>query len=188
MSLLAKIILRSDRKKEAIPMFRSAVVINGKTVGPLHPDFAISVKNLADAQASLGDNPSAAKNYRRYLSITEKIWGKNHLRYASGLTALARLIHNFAISRGELKRLQNAEDLYKLAIDIHSRARGSDPIGLAADHQNLADIYRRTHRFSDAVLHLEKAQQIFEKELGAEHDATIKSRKRLQRARSKLSK
>ena len=63
---------------KAEPLFRRALVIREKAVGPEHPDTAQSLNNLAALLRDKGDYAGAEPLYRRALAIAERTLGSEH--------------------------------------------------------------------------------------------------------------
>jgi len=62
----------------AEPLYRRALAIAEKTLGPNHPNTATALDNLAGLLESGGDVAGAEPLYRRALSIAEKALGPDH--------------------------------------------------------------------------------------------------------------
>jgi tetratricopeptide (TPR) repeat protein len=103
----------------AEPLFRSALEIAEKTLGPDHPDTAGSLNNLAALLESKGDYFGAEPLYRRALSIAEKTLGPNHPNTATALENLAGLLESEGDDAG-------AEPLYRRALFTAEKALGPD--------------------------------------------------------------
>jgi hypothetical protein len=63
---------------QAEPLFRRALAIREKVLGPDHPDTAQSINNLALVLYAKGDYAGAEPLLRRALAIREKALGPNH--------------------------------------------------------------------------------------------------------------
>ena len=63
---------------EAEPMYRRALAITEKALGPDHPTVAIRLNNLAELLQAKGDYAGAEPMYRRALTMTEKALGPDH--------------------------------------------------------------------------------------------------------------
>ena len=61
-------------------MYRRALAIQEKALGPDHPDIATSLTGLAIVLESKGDYAEALQFYRRALAIAEKVSGREHPR------------------------------------------------------------------------------------------------------------
>jgi tetratricopeptide (TPR) repeat protein len=92
----------------AEPLFRSALAIAEKTLGPNHPDTAGSLNNLAGLLESKGDYAGAEPLYRRALAIAEKTLGPNHPNTATALDNLAGLLESEGDDAGAALYRQSA--------------------------------------------------------------------------------
>jgi len=66
------------RYAEAEPLYRRALAIREKVLGPEHPDAAMSLNNLAGLYRIQGQYAQAESLYTRALAIAEKTWGLDH--------------------------------------------------------------------------------------------------------------
>jgi tetratricopeptide (TPR) repeat protein len=103
----------------AEPLFRSALAIAEKALGPDNPDTAGSLNNLAGLLESKGDYAGAEPLYRRALAIAEKTLGPNHPNTAMSLENLADLLEAEGDDAG-------AEPLYRRALSTAEKALGPD--------------------------------------------------------------
>jgi tetratricopeptide (TPR) repeat protein len=103
----------------AEPMFRSALEIAEKDLGPEHPDTAGSLNNLAALLESKEDYAGAEPLYRRALAIAEKTLGPGDPRTAMALENLAGLL----ASKGDY---DESEALFRRALTTAGRALGPD--------------------------------------------------------------
>ncbi|MGH9656926.1 MAG: tetratricopeptide repeat protein, partial [Bryobacteraceae bacterium] len=69
----------------AEPLYRRALAIRQKALGPDHPDTATSLNNLAELLRSKGEYAGAEPLFRRALAITEKALGPDHPDTATSL-------------------------------------------------------------------------------------------------------
>jgi tetratricopeptide (TPR) repeat protein len=103
----------------AEPLFRSALAIAEKTLGPDHPDTAGSMNNLAGLLELQGDYAGAEPLYRRALAIAEKTLGPDHPNTAMALDNLAGLLESEGDDAG-------AGPLYRRALSTAEKALGPD--------------------------------------------------------------
>ena len=78
---------------DAEPLYKRALAVDEKALGPNHPDVARDLINVAamyDRQGKYGD---AERLYKRALAIDEKAFGLNHPEIATGLRTLALLYY-----------------------------------------------------------------------------------------------
>jgi tetratricopeptide (TPR) repeat protein len=100
-------------------LYRRALAIAEKALGPDHPDTAGSLNNLASLLESKGDYAAAEPLYRRALAIAEKALGPDHPHTATSLENLAGLLESKGDHTG-------AEPLYRRALAIAERTSGPD--------------------------------------------------------------
>jgi tetratricopeptide (TPR) repeat protein len=63
---------------EAEPLYKRALAIDEKVLGPDHPNVAIRLNNLAWLYQEQGRNAQAEPLYKRALAIDEKALGPQH--------------------------------------------------------------------------------------------------------------
>ena len=68
--------------ERAIQFYKEALLIDEKTIGKEHPDYAIRLNNLAIVYNSQGRYDEAIELYKQALLIDEKTIGKEHPDYA----------------------------------------------------------------------------------------------------------
>jgi tetratricopeptide (TPR) repeat protein len=120
----------------AEPLFRSALEIAEKTLGPDHPDTAGSLNNLAGLLESKGDYAAAEPLYRRALTIAERTLGPNHPNTATALDNLAGLLESKGDDAG-------AEPLYRRALSTAEKALGPDDPTTQEIRQNLDALLKK---------------------------------------------
>jgi tetratricopeptide (TPR) repeat protein len=123
------------RYSEAIPLAQRALTIREKALGADHPDVAVSLNNLAVADAK--------QSHKRALTIREKALGPNHPDVALSLNNLAGIDQ----AQG---RYAEAEPLYKRSLAIREKALSPDHPDVAQALNNLAELYRGLGRYADA--------------------------------------
>ena len=121
----------------AEPLFRSALEIAEKSLGPDNPDTAGSLNNLAGLLESKGDYAGAEPLYRRALAIAEKSLGPEHPNTATSLDNLAGLLE----SEGDYA---GAEPLYRRALAIAGRVLGPDDPTTKEIRDDLAALLKKT--------------------------------------------
>jgi tetratricopeptide (TPR) repeat protein len=103
---LAGLYYFQGRYGETEPLFKRALAIYEKALGPEHPQVAESLNNLAVLYYGQGRYGEAEPLYKRALAIYEKALGPEHPHVATSLNNLAGLYY-FQGRYGE------AEPLYK---------------------------------------------------------------------------
>ena len=89
------------------------LAISRKTLGPDHPNVALSLNNLAGLYKDQGKYPHAEPLFRRALAISEKTLGRDHPDVATTLENLAQLYR-------EVGHADKAKPLDKRAAAIRS--------------------------------------------------------------------
>ena len=102
---LAELYRRQGKYVEAEPLYKRALVIREKALGPNHPDVAQSLNNLALVYSKV--YTEAEPLLKRALVIREKALGSEHPDVAGSLYNLAELYENqgrYAEAIGPIRR------------------------------------------------------------------------------------
>ncbi len=89
---LALVLERKGNFQEAAQLLRESTEITLRTLGPNHPDYAISLHNLASDLIDLGDLDGAEAKLREALAATERSFGKTHPQMGYSLNNLAYVL------------------------------------------------------------------------------------------------
>ena len=103
----------------------------GGFLGEGHPDYALSLNNLAILYETRGEYAHAAELLRETLKINKKIFGENHPDYALGLRNLAD-VYKAQGQYGE------AEQLLRQSLEITKKVLGENHTDYALDLEYLA--------------------------------------------------
>jgi tetratricopeptide (TPR) repeat protein len=120
-------------------LFRQALAIAEKSLGPNHPDTAGSLNNLASLLESQGNFAGAEPLYRRALAICEKTLGPNHPHTAMSLDNLAGVLE----AKGDYA---SAEPLYRRALAIAEQALGPDDPTTRTIREDLDGLLQKSGR------------------------------------------
>ena len=112
---LAELYRVQGQYAEAEPLYRRALAIWEKALGPEHPDVAAGLNNLAELYRAQGQYAEAEPLFQRALAIWEKAHGPEHPDVAQSRNNLAALY-------GAQGRYAEAEPLYKRALAIWEKA------------------------------------------------------------------
>ena len=146
----------------AEPLYRRALAIREKALGPDHPNVALSLNNLAVLLWNKGDYAAAEPRHRRALAIREKGLGPGHPDVAASLDNLAVLLQN----KGDYAA---AEPLHRRALAIRKKALGPGHPDVAASLDNLAVLLQDKGDYAAAEPLYRGALAIREKALGPDH-------------------
>ncbi len=159
---LANVLHAAGRYADAEPLFRRALAVYEKALGPDHPDVAIACGNLANVLRAAGRYADAEPLLRRALAVYEKALGPDHPHVAAACGNLAWVLR-------DMGRYADAEPLCRRALAVYEKALGPDHPDVATACGNLANVLRDTGRYADAEPLFRRALAIDEKALGAEH-------------------
>ena len=146
----------------ADPLFRRALAIYEKTLGPDHRDVAAGLDNLASLLQDKGDYAAAEPLYRRALAIDEKTLGLYHPEVATDLNNLALLLK----IKGDYAA---AEPLFRRALAIGEKTLGPEHPHVATRLNNLAALLVNKGDYAAAEPLYRRALAIDEKTLGPDH-------------------
>ena len=146
----------------AEPLYRQALAIAERQLGPDRPELATVVNNLANLLYVKGDYAEAEPLCRRALMIDEKALGPDHPGVARDLNNLAALLQAKADYQG-------AEALYRRELAINEKALGPDHPYVATGLNNLALLLQVKGDYAEAEPLFRLALAIREKALGPDH-------------------
>ncbi len=124
-------------------LFKRALAIREKTLGPEHRKAATRLNDLAMLYDDQGRCADAEPLNKRALAILEMALGPDHPDVATSL-------NNLAVTYYKQGRYADAEPLHKRALAIREKALGPDHPDVAASLHNLATMYNDQGRYADA--------------------------------------
>jgi tetratricopeptide (TPR) repeat protein len=154
--------------RTAKPYYERALAIREKTLGPDHPDTAISLNNLGGLLQDMGDLAAARPYLERALDITEKALGPDHPDTVRSLNNLGGLLKTM----GDLAA---ARPYYERALAITEKALSPDHPTTASSLNNLGSLLYASRKSAEAVPYFERAYQIRLAALGDAHPDTAQS-------------
>jgi tetratricopeptide (TPR) repeat protein len=149
-------------------LLERAFAIHQQLLGPLHPDTAGSLNNLASVLQSRGWSDKAQPLYERALVIREEVLGPEHPNTASSVSNLANLLERQG-------KYSEAQPLHERALEIRERVLGPEHPDTAVSLNNLAGLLVDQRKYVDALPLHERALAIRERVLGPEHPNTATS-------------
>ena len=161
---LAELYKVQGRYAKAEPLFKRALGIREKALGPEHPAVATILNNMAELYRADGRYAEAEPLYKRSLAIWEKALGPEHSDVATGLNNLALLYQ----AQG---RYAEAEPLYNRSYRIKEKTLGPAHPHVANSLNNLANLYHDQGRHAEAEPLYQRSLGIREKALGPAHPA-----------------
>lgn len=148
--------------EEAESLFRRALVIAEKSLGPEHQIVATVYRNIAGTLRFAGRYGEAEPLFRQALAIAEKTLGAENSEAAAACGGLARVL-------SEMGNYHEAEQLYRRALAIAEKAFEPGHPGVATACAGLASLLRDTGRHGDAEPLFRRALAIRENKLRKEH-------------------
>ncbi len=109
------------RSADVEPLYKRAIAIDEKVLGPEHAGLATDLNNLAGLYHAQGKYAEAEALYQRSLTIREKTLGPEHPDVAKGLENYAALLRRTG-------RTDEANDLDARAKAIRAKHARDNPI------------------------------------------------------------
>lgn len=162
MNGLALLLKIKAQHAEAEPLYRRALSINEKALGPGHPAVARDLNNLAQLLKATNRLEEAEQLMHRALAIDEESFGPEHPEVATSLNNLAVLLQT-------TNRMQAAEPLMRRVVEIFEKTFGPDHPTVGTALNNLAQLLQATNRVEEAEPLMRRVLAIHEKAFGPEH-------------------
>jgi serine/threonine-protein kinase len=158
----AALLSAQRRYDEAEPLYRKALEIRRRTLGPDHIDVAFCLRRIGRIAANQGDWSRAERLHREELGIIERFYGPNHFSLGYTLRRLA----SCAVVQGQYRK---ADELYERALMVQETAYDSRHPSLAATLFNLARNKAIIGEIAAANRLLLRALSIYEEKYGENH-------------------
>ncbi len=154
----------------AEPLFRRSVEIDRKLLGSPHPELAISMGNLGmllRRKFRAGDTPAleeAEPLVRQAYEMQRQVLGSSH-------SLVGNAANDYALVLMDRGQDDQAETLYREAIEIHRRALGEHAM-VAVDLNNLASALAKRGSYAEAEALFRESLDINQRLLGKGHPDT----------------
>jgi CHAT domain-containing protein/Tfp pilus assembly protein PilF len=136
--------------------------IRKKVFGEDHPDYVLSLNNMAGLYSKKGDYSAAESIYKQVLAIRKRVSGEGHPLYVASINSLAALYANMGNYTAALS-------LYKQATVIVKRTLGVEHVDYALNLHYLSRLYVQMGNYVDAENPGKEALTIRKKILGENH-------------------
>lgn len=143
-------------------LYRHALEMKRRLVGPDHHELAVVSGNLAAVLAELGRVEEAEALYRHALDL-------QLLSHPRESPEVARALNNLAVLLRDAGKLAAAETLLRDSLEIRLHLLGSEHPAVAVVRNNLASLEQKRGRFKEAASAYEEALQTFREALGPGH-------------------
>ncbi|MBI3610129.1 MAG: tetratricopeptide repeat protein [Nitrospirae bacterium] len=156
------------KEAEAEQLYRRAIALDEKNLGPEHPEVGADLHNLGSLYHDRGRYAEAEPLYQQALAIWEKALGPGSPDVATALNNLAALY----FAQGKYAQ---AEPFFKRALAIWEKAFGPDNLDLVQSLNNLAEVDRALNRPAEAEPLYRRAIALQEKALGPNHPDLVQN-------------
>jgi tetratricopeptide (TPR) repeat protein/outer membrane biosynthesis protein TonB len=156
---------------EAEEVFRKALVLAERTLGPEHPALILLLNDLTRLYLKQSAYGLAEPLLLRLLDL-KRSKGENHPEVATVLASLATV-------RQGLGRHESAEQLWRRVVEIRERTLAPNHFATAIALEHLGDVCAARGKIREALSALGQAQMIRERTLGSEHPSLQVSRERI---------
>ncbi len=128
---LAAARLHSGHPEEALELYRQALDLQRRRLGPRDPEIAESLYGLAVLHRARGEPEAAEPLLRQALEIFSASYGPRHTRVAAVASSLGRVLHDQG-------RLPEARRSFEQALELRLELLGEDHVHVANTRKNLA--------------------------------------------------
>ena len=165
---------------QAEPLFQRALGISEQHLGEAHPDVAVTLNNLARLYFRRNEYASAGPLLARLLSIKEQALGATHPEIAAILTSLAKVrLHQEDYDGGEAFACR--------ALGIREKLQLPNDLAVATALETLAEINAARGRIEVEIGHRERALEVREGAMGADHPVVVAARATLRARRAAVA-
>jgi tetratricopeptide (TPR) repeat protein len=147
---------------EAEQLFRRALAVDEKTLGPDHAAIGVDLNDLAQLLCDTNRYAEAEPLMRRGLALGERHEGPRHPNIATRLSGLAKLFYFTG-------RLAEAEPLMRRALSIDEKNVGPNHPKVAHRLNDLAQLLQDTGRHAEAESLMRRALALGETNFGPDH-------------------
>jgi len=151
--------LRNDKSSEAIPLWKQALEIRERNLGPDNLEVAETLLSLGTSYQNVGDYVTTEALFRRALKIKEKLFGPE----TPGVADIYRSLGDLYELKGDYAQ---AEESLQKAVAIFERTRQMDSINASFALQLLGDIAYARNDYAQSEAYYRRSIGILEKLLG----------------------
>jgi len=159
---LAELFKAQGRYAEAELLFRRALGIAERVLGPEHPDVVTALDGVASLYEDVGKYAEAEALYNRSLTITEKVYRPEHPKTAVSFSNLAKLY----LDEG---KYADAKASYEQSLAINTKALGPRHLSVATNLDCLGQIALLRGEYPEAERLFNQSLDIRKHALGPQH-------------------
>jgi serine/threonine-protein kinase len=164
---LALVMAATERRDEAVSLYRRALAIRRETLGPAHPTTTYSMTNLATMLTTMGRWERAEAAFEEALAMRREAFEAGH-------PAIASVIYQLGWLNARRGRWTDAERFYRRALGLREAALGDEHPSVAVALNALGVAVRENGDAESALPLLERALAIYRRAYGpAHHDIAL---------------
>ncbi len=153
------------RYEEAEALYKEALALSEKTLGPNHPIVVTILNSLATLYRNQGQYAKAEVLYQQALALSEKTLGSDD-------TAAVTILNSLGILYRNQMRYEEAEALFQRALALSEKSPALDSITVSTLN-SLATLYRNQGQYAKAEALYQQALALSEKTLGPNHPIVV---------------
>lgn len=173
MTELALSLRRQGKYEEAEPMYRKALQLTKKVLGPEHPETLMRMIDLASLLSNQGKYNEAESIYRQTLQLREEVLG---LKHPDTLTSM----HNLVSVLSNQGKYDEAESLCRKTLQLKEEVLGPEYPSTLRSKSHLAWLLDKQGKDDEAESIYRRTLPVMEMVLGSEHPETRTIKKRLE--------
>jgi eukaryotic-like serine/threonine-protein kinase len=168
MYIMANTYYRLGLFSRAQPLAERAAEIDGRVLGPEHPDTLHSMSILANILRDRGHFSEAEKMLRETLERQRRVLGSDHPDTLSSMNRLGATLFDEG-------HFVEAEQMKRATVEIYRRVLGPDHPDTLASMNNLANALESEGHYADAEKVHRETLEIERRVLGPDHPSTLLS-------------
>ena len=156
-----------NRFSEAEMEFRQILAIQKRVLGPDSPSTIATEQGLANTLQEQGRYDEASAIYRQVIAKSQRVLGPEHPTTVVSMLTLANDIRHDPAHR------QEAEQLYRKALEIATRLEGPDAHNATRAQEGLGNLLSGEKRYLEAEQMLRSVLTSHERVFGPDHTDTL---------------
>jgi tetratricopeptide (TPR) repeat protein len=153
---------RKGQPAKALGPAKEALAINKEVLGEKHPNYAVSLNNLAWLYVEIGDHKRALPLLKQALKILKEAQGEKHPNYAASMSNLAALYKDMGDYKAALPHTTKAVAIFK---EVLGEKHPNYPAALNVQ----AVLYLEMGDYKAALPLFKQALKITKETLGEKH-------------------
>ncbi len=168
-----------DRRDEAESLYREALGMRERLLGPDHEDLATTLQNLAALAYQRGDIPEALLDYERAAGIYARAYPQGHPDRAT-------VLNNWGMALREARQYSAAETALREGLAMRQRLLPPDHPYVAGSRNCLGLLYYETGRTAEAAEEWRTALEAIQESARPDHPLVRELRENVEAAEADL--